>query len=70
MNKTTDGGPAFPRTFPGRDEGMKLRDYFAAKAMTGLMTMAANECHDIKGDADLARQCYGIADAMLKTRGA
>jgi hypothetical protein len=35
-----DGGPAFPRPYtPGsgeKQDGMSLRDYFAAKAMHGL----------------------------------
>lgn len=42
-------------------KGMTLRDYFAAKAMQGLM----NE--DLPED-DIALYAYWMADAMLKRR--
>ena len=39
---TTDtGGPAFP-AFKEQSDGMALRDYFAAKAMQGLMRAACS----------------------------
>ena len=42
MNTTTNtGGPAFPTS--NEDYGMDLRDYFAAKAMLGLMSMEKAE---------------------------
>jgi len=46
------------------EQGMTLRDYFAAKAMQGFIT----------GDYDLypheaAQKAYGIADEMIKARG-
>lgn len=60
-------------------KGMLLRDYFAAKHLQGISgdhTMWANMCMDYpncKEDGDtfedyLSRECYKIADAMLKQR--
>jgi hypothetical protein len=60
--KTYTGGPAFPSVHPhGREEGMTLRDYFAAKAMQGL-------AREIDDEARAARWCYEMADAMLSQR--
>ena len=71
MSDTNTGGPAFPCggiiTNDGiLYEGMTIRDYFAAKAMQGLISdsdwridMAASET---------ARAAYNQADAMLKAR--
>jgi hypothetical protein len=68
MNKDT-GGPAFPALEFQRplkagesvyeSSGMTLRDYFAAHAMqeTDWINLAAS-----------AKECYEIADAMLKAR--
>ena len=66
-----DGGPAFPtadsvdgfgQTEYGHD-GMTLRDYFATKAMQGMMArIGAHDAHIIAHDA------YIVADAMLKAR--
>jgi hypothetical protein len=66
MSNTNTGGPAFP--VPGLhrgdyNNGMTLRDYFAAKAMQGLMD-AAMPMPEIAGAA------YEMADAMLKAREA
>jgi hypothetical protein len=37
MSATKDtGGPAFPPTFPGRTDGMTLRDWFATHAPTDI----------------------------------
>ena len=48
------------------NEGMTLRDYFAAKAMQGFMANKANPMHfQPENDAAWA---YTIADAMLKAR--
>ena len=69
--KTKDGGPAFPvvdlRVNYHRD-GMSLRDYFAAKALQGLLSYTyASE----RFSGDL-KQCvyeaYEIADTMLEAR--
>jgi len=74
-----DGGPAFPLPTPHSDEGMSLRDHFAAKAMQGLI-------HDILIDQHwedflkakglttdefpdyLGYLSYLTADAMLRQR--
>ena len=57
--------------------GMTLRDYFAAKAMQGLVG-SAEWCEDIsepearcglEATEFTARSAYIIADAMLKARG-
>ncbi len=59
------GGQAFPD--PQQDwrggKGMTLRDYFAAKAMQGLISRPGPP--DIDYESTLA---YQIADAMLKAR--
>ena len=44
--------------------GMDLRDYFAAKALTGLLTEASV---DYKDDA-ITELAYNLADAMMKAR--
>ena len=78
MSKEDDGGPAFPvsRYFrdgsvkepEGKDKGMTLRDYFAAKALPGLIAaIMVNECHNWN-PIDFAKESYLIADAMLQER--
>ena len=65
-----DGGPAFPRA-PAEHEqgqvtqdGMSLRDYFAAKALQGLLA-----CPELTGsEQGFAERAYGYADAMLAER--
>lgn len=63
--------PAFPNEgFNGWGEpfkGMTLRDYFAAKAMTGLLTAEIVGEYSNEHVAEIA---YRIADAMLKAREA
>jgi hypothetical protein len=67
MQEKYDGGTAFPaETTLGYEEGMTLRDYFAAKAMQGLLSRIGNDkmnVHDV-----LAQRTYAIADAMLEAR--
>ena len=64
MNEIKDGGPAFPVPNDANvngQEGMTLRDYFAAKAMPWSLNKA--------GDSDtVAMISYAMADAMLKAR--
>jgi len=48
--------------------GMTLRDYFAAKAMQGML--ASGNLPKTMPDADLAECSYNLADAMLKAGGA
>ena len=57
---------AFPHTIEHLHQpvtaGMTLRDYFAAKAMQGILFEGL-------GDRETAESAYGLADAMLKARG-
>ena len=64
--------PAFPKTpfieVGTPQNGMTLRDYFAAKAMQGLLARIGHDkinVHDV-----IAQRTYQIADAMLKAREA
>jgi hypothetical protein len=62
--------PAFP-TGTGitpYKSGMTLRDYFAAKAMQGMM--ADGQAFRLVAESTLANTAYEIADAMLKAREA
>jgi|GEM_PF-871646 len=72
MNRSFDGGPAFPIQENGlagslpAHEGMSLRDYFAAKALQGLLA-DTNFDQSPEGTAPIA---YRYADAMLAARAA
>lgn len=81
MATIDDGGPAFPmpdeRDSDGNGikqghPGMTLRDYFAAKAMGGIMSDMAMFQHYITRDRDtfghVASDAYAAADAMLAAR--
>ena len=71
-----DGGPAYPVEFfvgecrAQNSTGMSLRDYFAAKALSGLATKKIpDEDSTAKADMTLmAKDAYYIADAMLSER--
>jgi hypothetical protein len=69
MNDTNTGGPAFPVLIVDRPKelahfnGMTLRDYFAAKAMQGMMACPGSI--RVNDDANFA---YQMADEMLKAR--
>lgn len=81
---TETGGPAFPceggnkfisgneirRTLPS--SGMDLRDYFAAKAMQGMLAYPGCEqrgSHHNNNTADgVAAMAYDYADAMISMR--
>ena len=67
-NQPNDGGPAFPTMDNSehyRHMGLSLRDYFAAAALTGLLSYYPNfDCDDYAADA------YKLADEMLKAREA
>ena len=72
MNTIETGGPAFPLQSIGPDfapgyAGMSLRDYFAAKAMQGLL---AQSCGTALGSDPIhgAQYAYQMADAMLAAR--
>ncbi|MDE2469740.1 MAG: hypothetical protein KGL35_13630 [Bradyrhizobium sp.] len=70
------GGPAFPLGTSEHvdgvhyaEAGMTLRDYFAAKAMSGLILNEADtDFSEIDVDKGLANLSYRIADAMLAAR--
>ena len=78
MSNTNTGGPAFPVADPFAvkcpstdvealrlQQGMTLRDYFAAKAMQGMLACPVQP----QSGADMyARDAYFVADAMLKAR--
>ena len=81
-NRYNTGGPAFPwqenhthGQHTSQHEGMTLRDYFAAKALQGLMggrwkSDTRGQWYDAyRADADeWAKSAYHFADAMLKAR--
>ena len=76
MDKPNDGGPAFPSQ--AYDDGMSLRDYFAAKAMEGILANSENITNtlmwlnltDFKvlNISDACELSYLLADAMLAER--
>ena len=63
--------PAFPTNMfyeeklYGCEEGMTLRDYFAAHAMQGLV---ANGWLNSADSGEISEQSYRLAHAMLKAR--
>ncbi|MEX6370729.1 hypothetical protein AB6F62_22365 [Providencia huaxiensis] len=74
------GGEAFPASgHPGMQfvvqEGMSLRDYFAAKAMQGDLASQSEDLgyfpNDVSDEClvNRAEFYYRMADAMLKARG-
>ena len=71
MSKIEDGGAAFPafaRWSDGHmkyvETGMTLRDYFAAKAMQGMLA-----CEMLRAtEQEFSERAYAIADAMLRAR--
>ena len=80
MSEIDTGGPAFPNAAFGgtrnEQQGMTLRDYFAAKAMQGLMSgrwksdMYGQQFDAYRADAsEWAKSAYHFADAMLSARG-
>lgn len=80
MSTQINGGPAFPYSGVHKGEkenlivdshGMTLRDYFAAKALSGWMaSYPESYLHPIvAGNADeVAKHSYMLADAMLRAR--
>ena len=62
MSYEKTGGPAFPVKQGYYEHGMTLRDYFAAKAMLGFITVEVQQ-------ERIAKWAYEIADAMLEVRG-
>ena len=75
------GGPAFPMPMTMMtaehianepEYGMTLRDYFAAKAMQGLLAANPETTNKLivatKGSGSVSELAYVVADAMLKAR--
>jgi hypothetical protein len=71
MSNTNTGGPAFPVNSDNyaspESTGMTLRDYFAAKALQGMVASMGWQGGTCKTVASVA---YQMADAMLKAREA
>jgi hypothetical protein len=58
--------PAFPvENYSFAEQGMSLRDYFAAKAM---QAWESRQDLDDLTDFSKAKRCYEMADAMLQAR--
>jgi len=69
MSKIDDGGQAFPNTYPvdcssAGTIGMSLRDWFAGRALSGLLEYESNP----KDAASFATDAYRFADAMIAAR--
>lgn len=89
-----DGGPAFPQPctengyaanspYQMAGGGISMRDYFAAKAMQGMMAVPDDQRYGDRADQSLSveewqawcvsglvEHAYRVADAMLKVRNA
>lgn len=67
MREIKTGGQAFPTVGSqySHEEGMTLRDYFAAKAMQGYIS-SDDECE--WDPIYLASWAYRVADAMIAER--
>ncbi len=77
MTARDDGGPAFPSLDADSNSfiGMSLRDYFAAKAMQGLLTNPALMNHARENGRMVAnfhtgniKAAFEIADMMIAER--
>jgi len=74
------GGPAFPTPrialndngvvtgFSVMADGMTLRDYFAAKAMSAVLIGQYPVTKDQKAEILISKAAYQLADAMLEAR--
>jgi hypothetical protein len=65
MTTENTGGPAFPEDV---NPGMTLRDYFAAKAMQGMLAGWPNSDSCFEHMPTICKKCYQWADMMLKAR--
>jgi hypothetical protein len=66
MNNTNTGGAAFPLFAATGYVGMTLRDYFAAKAMQGML--AGQDRRLVATKEFIGETAYEYADSMLKAR--
>ena len=62
--------PAFPNNFTiEKYQGMTLRDYFAAKAMQGMLANPKLQEQILKaGQSWIEESAWAVADAMIKER--
>ena len=76
MSHTDTGGQAFPcdRHATNANNGMTLRDYFAAKLLQAIWSDTQVLAMVSRGErgrlAEIAAGAYEMADAMLKARSA
>lgn len=73
MSDKDTGGPAFPgRMNIGYDgsfnEGMTLRDYFAAKAMQAFIVKGVTPAEGLNLKQAIVSMAYETAEEMLKAR--
>jgi len=67
----TEGPTAFPWAHGDMTcTGMTLRDYFAAKAMQGLLAAQTEEWNIYDHNYEMAVEAYRVADEMIIARGA
>lgn len=67
MSEKETGGSAFPDS-RFCEQGMTLRDYFAAKAMQSLIIEGAGVNYDERQINSMTKTAYDWADAMLEAR--
>lgn len=78
MSGKDNGGPAFPPNAGWRDNdhecrGLTVRDYFAAKAMQGMIINGGYDYEETESNSTarsrlVAADAYRYADAMLAER--
>lgn len=66
MNEYTQAFPTAITDNAFFQEGMTLRDYFAAKALQGIC--AHPDTWGMQTPLVIAKECYTLADAMLEAR--
>lgn len=64
-----DGGHAFPASVHNFNNGLSKRDYFAAAALTGLLSADATYGGKTDTRAALARDAYAMLAAATESRG-
>ena len=69
MSKQDTTRPAFPTGRNDSLHGMSLRDYFAAKALSGMLADPNVTCDGADNQTWVAEHAYELADAMLAARG-
>lgn len=67
MDEKNNGGSAFPDF---KQDGMTLRDYFAAQAMAPMVQNRMVGSSQYGNEVEIAARAYEIADAMIRARGA